>query len=199
MKKTQNVNIGGMVFTIDEDAYQRLADYLDSVEKHFRIERERKEIMTDIESRIGELLRMRLGSNREVIVMEDILEIMRILGDPDEFGVGKSTASEKEKEGSTRYYRRMYRDPDHRVLGGVCSGMGAYWHIDPVLFRILFLLAFLGFGVGILVYLLLWIILPPARTTAEKLEMRGEPVTFDTIGRFIKEEFEQVKENIKSK
>lgn len=196
MKKTNHVNIGGMVFTIDEDAYQRLAGYLDAVEAHFRDSEERQEIVGDIESRIADLLRKRMGT-REVVVMEDIVEIIGILGDPEEFG-GRGGSSEYTwKESHSRYYRRMYRDPDHRILGGVCAGMGAYWHIDPVLLRIAFLIAFLGFGIGFLIYLLLWIVLPPARTTAEKLEMRGEPVTFENIGKFVKEEFGQVKKNMK--
>lgn len=196
MKKTNHVNIGGMVFTIDEDAYQRLAIYLDAVEAHFRDSGERQEIMGDIESRIAELLKKRMGS-REVVVMEDIVEIIGILGDPEEFGGSDDRQAEKWKERHSRSYRRMYRDPDHRILGGVCAGMGAYWQIDPVLLRIAFLIAFFGFGIGFLIYLLLWIVLPPARTTAEKLEMRGEPVTFENIGKFVKEEFGQVKKNIK--
>lgn len=197
MKKTNHVNIGGMVFTIDEDAYQRLAGYLDAIEAHFRDSGERQEIIGDIESRIAELLRKRMGSSREVVVMEDVVEIIRILGDPEEFGDGSGGKAGTWKEPHSRYYRRMYRDPDHRILGGVCAGMGAYWHIDPVLLRIAFLIAFFGFGIGILIYLLLWIVLPPARTTAEKLEMRGEPVTFENIGKFVKEEFGQVKKNMK--
>lgn len=85
MKKTNHVNIGGMVFTIDEDACHRLAGYLEVVEAHFRDSGERQEIVGDIESRIAELLRKRMGS-REVVVMEDIVEIIGILGDPEEFG-----------------------------------------------------------------------------------------------------------------
>ena len=91
----------------------------------------------------------------------------------------------------------MYRDPDHRILGGVCSGMGAYWHIDPLIVRILFLVTFFGFGIGLLIYLLLWVVIPVARTTAQKLEMRGEPVTVENIKRFVREEFRNVKKNIK--
>ena len=91
----------------------------------------------------------------------------------------------------------MYRDPDTRILGGVCGGMGAYWHIDPIIVRVLFLIALFGFGIGFLLYILLWIVIPVAKTTAQKLEMRGEPVTVENIKRFVREEFGNVKKSMK--
>ena len=90
----------------------------------------------------------------------------------------------------------MYRDPDSRVIGGVCSGLSAYFGIDPVFLRLIFLIAFFGFGVGLLIYLILWIVLPEARTTAQKLEMRGEKVNVSNIGNFVKDEFNNMKRNI---
>jgi len=91
----------------------------------------------------------------------------------------------------------MYRDPDTRIFGGVCGGMGEYWHIDPLILRVLFLIAFFGFGIGLLIYVLLWIVIPVAKTTAQKLEMRGEPVTVENIKRFVREEFRNVKKSIR--
>jgi phage shock protein PspC (stress-responsive transcriptional regulator) len=195
MKKTQTVNIGGLVFNIDEDAYSRLGNYLLDIEGHFVNQEERKEIMADIEFRIAELLKTRITPFRQVIALEDIEEVIRIMGEPQAFaGMQGEDEPTRKKSGSSR---RMYRDGDHRVLGGVCSGMASYWDIDPILVRILFLVAFFGFGVGLLIYLILWIVIPPARTTAQKLEMRGEAVTFDNIGKFVKDEFNQVKKNMK--
>jgi phage shock protein PspC (stress-responsive transcriptional regulator) len=195
MKKTQTVNIGGQVFNIDEDAYSRLSNYLLEIEGKFLNQEEKKEIMADIEFRIGELLKARVSPYKQVITLTDIEEVIGVMGEPQAF----SGMDEEQEPGRRRTsgYRRMYRDGDHRVLGGVCSGMAAYWDIDPVLVRILFLIAFFGFGIGFLIYLILWIVIPPARTTAQKLEMRGEAVTFDNIGKFVKEEFNQVKKNMK--
>jgi phage shock protein PspC (stress-responsive transcriptional regulator) len=195
MKKTQTVNIGGMVFHIDEDAYSGLSQYLLEIESHFRNQEERRETMADIEFRIAELMKQKLTAHRQVIAIQDVEEIMKVMGDPAEF-----SSMEQEEEPLRRKsnpYRRLYRDPDHRFLGGVCSGIAAYWNQDPLLVRILFLVAFLGFGVGFLIYVLLWVVIPVAATTAQKLEMRGEEVNFGNIGRFVKDEFNQVKKNMK--
>jgi len=93
-------------------------------------------------------------------------------------------------------YKRMYRDQDNRILGGVCSGMGAYFRIDPIILRIIFVVAVLGFASGLIIYLILWVVIPEAKTTAQKLEMRGEPVNVSNIGKTVKEEFNRVKNNM---
>ncbi len=90
----------------------------------------------------------------------------------------------------------MYRDPDNRILGGVCAGMGAYWGADPLIIRIIFVVATLIFLSGAIIYLILWVVLPEAKTTAQKLEMRGEPVTISNIGKAVKEEFENIKKKM---
>jgi phage shock protein C len=91
----------------------------------------------------------------------------------------------------------MYRDPDNRVIGGVCSGMGAYWNIDPVILRIIFIALILAGGVGVMVYLILYIVLPEAKTTAQKIEMKGEPVNIHNIKEAVKNEFDSVRKNMK--
>ena len=194
MKRTTTVNIGGRVFNMDEDAHEMLEYYLASIAGQFEDEKERKEILDDVETRISELFSAKINSYRQVITVEDVSEMTKVMGKPSDFG-----PEEEPVHGyhAHKGYRRMYRNPDDRVLGGVCSGMGAYWHIDPLIIRILFLLAFFGFGIGFLIYILLWIVIPEARTTAQKLEMRGEPVTVDNIKRFVREEFKNVKKNIR--
>ena len=194
MKRTTTVNIGGRVFNMDEDAHNLLDYYLASVAGQFGDQKERKEILDDIESRIAELFSAKISPYRQVISIDDVNEVIGIMGKPSDFARedGKLPGYSAGKG-----YRRMYRNPDERVLGGVCSGMGAYWHIDPLITRIVFLVAFFGFGIGLLVYLLLWIVIPAARTTAQKLEMRGEPVTVDNIKRFVKDEFSHVKKNMR--
>ncbi|MBN2350904.1 MAG: PspC domain-containing protein [Bacteroidales bacterium] len=197
MKKTLTINLAGLVFNIDEDAYSKLKEYLETIEAQFSNEQDPKEIMTDIESRIAELLNSRKPDKQQAVTIEDINEIITIMGNPDEF------ADEEKSNGQTytsrKGYRRMYRDPDSRIIGGVCSGLGAYWSIDPSIIRIVFVvLTIFGFA-GVLIYLILWIVLPEANTVAQKLEMRGEPVNVNNIRDFFKEEFENVKRGMNFK
>jgi len=199
MKKPLTINLSGMVFHIDNDAYEKLKIYLDSIENHFANEEERREILADIETRIAEIFQGKINDNKQIITEKDVDEVIEIMGDPEEFGDvanGKEGGSKKGKY-TTSGYRRLYRDTENRILGGVCSGMGAYFRIDPLILRILFVIAFLGFLSGLLIYIILWIVIPEAKTTAQKLEMKGEPVTISSIGKAVKEEFENVKKNIK--
>jgi phage shock protein PspC (stress-responsive transcriptional regulator) len=201
MKKTFSVNLGNRVFSIDDDAYIRLKEYLDRIESYFSDEKEREDIINDIELRISELFTERLGLNKQVITLRDVEEVIAIMGDPKEIsgtegqaGDYKSHDSHQRRTGS----RRIYRDPDDRMIGGVCGGLAAYLGIDPVIVRILFIL-FLIFGIGFLVYIILWIVVPEAKTTAQKLEMRGDTVNASNIGNFVKEEFDSVKKSFSRK
>ena len=194
MKKTININLGGIVFNIDDDAYIKLKAYLDQIEIYFSNENEGGEILADIENRIAELFQERSKGTGRVIDMKDVDEVIRILGDPEEIGGPENGQGEHQrKRYSSKTYRRIYRDPDNRVLGGVCSGISAYWRMDPLILRILFLVSFLGFGIGLIIYLILWIVIPEARTATQKLEMKGEPVNISNIGKTVKEEFNNVK------
>ncbi|MFO7829936.1 MAG: PspC domain-containing protein, partial [Bacteroidales bacterium] len=113
--------------------------------------------------------------------------------------IEEEPTTEQSKKKSTTYQatKRLYRDPDNRFLGGVCGGLGAYFNIDPIVFRILFILIFFGMGSGLIIYIILWIAMPEAVTTAQKLEMRGEPVTVENIKKAVREEFENVRKNMK--
>ena len=197
MKRTLSINLSGSVFNIDDDAYNLLKKYLDLIESHFADEKEGREIISDIESRIAELFKERITDYKQVIVIKDVEEIIEIMGQPEEIGdpMDASGTGGREKFGPSRY-RRIYRDPDNRILGGVCGGMGAYWHIDPLIIRIIFAVASLIFLSGVLIYLILWIVIPEAKTTAQKLEMRGEPVNISNIGKAVKEEFQNFKKKM---
>ena len=199
MKKTVSVNLGGFVFNIDEDAYNELQIYLSLIEKHFRHDQGRQEIIDDIEARIAELFRDKTGSGKQVINIGDVQEIIKIMGKPEEMGEGENEEYQQEVPYDTgrRSYRRIYRDPDNRIIGGVCSGLAAYWQFDPLILRIIFIVAFLGFGVGLFIYLILWIVIPEAKTVAQKLEMRGEPVTASNIGKAVRDEFNNIRKNMK--
>jgi phage shock protein PspC (stress-responsive transcriptional regulator) len=196
MKKTFTINLNGIVFNIDEDAYEKLHAYLAAIEKHFAKEEERKEIIMDIEARLAEIFGGRINASKQVITIDDVNDVIQIMGQPGDFTEDDQTQGTDESVTNHKKYRRMYRDPDNRLIGGVCSGLSAYFGMDPVFLRLIFLIAFFGFGVGLLIYLILWIVLPEARTTAQKLEMRGEKVNVSSIGNFVKDEFDNVKRSM---
>jgi phage shock protein PspC (stress-responsive transcriptional regulator) len=181
MKITENVNLAGLVFTIDEDAMLKLQNYLNAIERYFGAKDEREEIVADIESRIAELFQTQLNKSKEVISMIEVDQVIETLGMPEQI-MGEEESGENHKEFyTTQKPHKLYRDPDNRVLGGVCTGLGAYLNIDPVILRVLFVIfAFIGFGGG-LVYIALWIILPPAISVQDKFEMKGYKVNKKTF------------------
>ena len=195
MNKTVTVNIGGIVFHIDENAYERFKQYLEAVRGHFSAADGRDEIMQDIESRIAEMFQERVGDSKQVITLTDVEEVTRLMGKPEDFGDSREeTASQgSAPEAGAPLKRRLFRDPDDKLLGGVCSGVANYLSIDAVWVRLAFAFIFFVFGTGFLLYILLWIIIPEAKTTAEKLQMRGEPVTISNIEKNVKEEMEQLR------
>lgn len=195
MKKTLTVNISGMVFHIDEDAYNVLNDYLQSIRQHFSRTEGGDEIIEDIEARIAEMLKERIGDNRQVITLDDIEEIINAIGQPSEFGEEfEDEPSAAYSGGNGKKTKRLYRDTDHAVLGGVCSGLGAYFHTDPVWFRIAFVVSCLpGLGTPLLVYVILWAIVPEAKTITERLEMKGEKVNISNIEKSVREEIDNLK------
>jgi len=195
MKITVSINLGGYSFNIDEDAYAELKRYLKNLEIHFAGEESSSEILSDIEARMSELFRGRLNSYKHVISIDDVRYAISVLGTPEDISDNEGTSA-REKFSSPGYHR-MYRDPDHRVIGGVCAGMGAYWNIEPWIVRIIFfVLAMMG-GLGIVIYLILYIVLPEAKTTAQKIEMKGEPVNIHNIKDSVKKEFDTVTKNMK--
>lgn len=205
MNKTVSINIAGIVFHIEEDAYERLKSYLDSLRMKFHAEEGRDEILADIESRIAEILTQKKGPAREVVIMKDIEEVIAMMGEPEAIsdeGNNQQSESKTQQDARSEEYerrgrRRLFRDPDDKVVGGVCSGIGHYFDIDPVWIRLGFALMFFIGGTGILFYILLMIIIPRAETTAEKLEMRGDPVDVNNIRRSIKEEFDELGNRVK--
>lgn len=199
MKTTVTINLGGFIFHIDDDAYEVLHSYLIALERQFTNETDYKEILSDIESRLAELFTETLANKKDVISKEDVAKIISIMGEPQDFSTEDNQSNQSTKRTMSSYQstKRLYRDPDNRVLGGVCGGLGAYFNSDPLLFRILFIIIFFGFGSGLIIYLILWIAVPEAVTTAQKLEMRGEPITIENIKKAVREEFETVKKNMK--
>ena len=194
MKITVSINLGGYSFDIDEDAYSELKRYLKNLELHFAGEESSSEILSDIETRMAELLRSKLTGYKQVITLNDVNEVISIMGNPEDFSDNEGP-SRKEKF-STPGAHRMYRDPDKRIIGGVCAGMGAYWDIEPWIIRIIFFALTMAGGLGILIYLILYVVLPEAKTTAQKIEMKGAPVNIHNIKDSVKKEFDTVRKNM---
>src|SRR5512133_196194 len=194
MKITVSINLGGYSFNIDEDAYAELKMYLRNLELHFAGEESSSEILSDIETRIAELFRTKLTKYKQVIDIKDVQQVMTILGTPEDISdnEGPSTRDKFSSPG----YHRMYRDTDHRVIGGVCAGMAAYWDLEIWLVRLIFFILAM-MGIGFLIYLILYIVLPEAKTTAEKIQMKGNPVNIHNIKDSVKKEFDTVRKNMK--
>ena len=174
MKKAIQINLAGTVFHIDEDAYEILRDYLNGVEDQFSGSSDGSEVIQDMEHRMAELFAEKLRPHRKVIATEDVKEVLKTMGAPNDFGEQKNKRAENtnRERRSNRHYRRMYRDPDDKPVGGVCSGLSYYFNTDPLLIRILFVISlFVGFG--FLAYIVLWIALPMAQTADQVSEMRS--------------------------
>ncbi|MBN2773608.1 MAG: PspC domain-containing protein [Prolixibacteraceae bacterium] len=115
-------------------------------------------------------------------------------------GVPEEIEGEDENENYSagKNNKKLYRDPDHKVIGGVCGGLAAYFNMDPVIMRLIFVFLFLINGLGLLVYIILWIAVPEAKTTAQRLEMRGKAVTVDNIEKWIKKEYQDIESRVKN-
>ncbi len=200
MKKAIKINLSGIIFHIDEDAYDRLKKYLDAISSYFSDQEESKEIINDIEARIAELFEEKKTKEEDVVNIDMVNEVIEIMGNPEDIAdTGEEIPGDQKYSRSSRTKnKRLYRDPDNSVISGVCGGLAAYFNIDPVIFRLLFVFVFFFGGASLLLYVILWIVLPKAETAAQKLEMRGEAVNVSNIEKKVKKEFEAAKENVKA-
>ncbi len=203
MKPTTTINLNGLVFYIDDDAYQTLFTYLNDVRRQIGETVDNEEIMHDVEARIAELFNEML-QHKGIQVINNFMvhQVMDQLGKPEDFAPEESTISsdkmdESSNENGTsngdgasninnasnenRPRRRLYLDKDNALLGGVCAGLAAYLGINVVWVRIIFVLCLFLYGAALPIYLLMWIIAPAARTAAQRLEMRGETPSIENI------------------
>ena len=192
MNKTISINIGGQFFHIEEDAFTQLDHYINAIKLSIA-EEGRDEIIDDIENRIAELFQQRITQPNGVIRKAEVEEIISIMGQPEDYIIDDnantnaySTANETNSQDNKRV-RKLYRDPDSKILGGVCSGIGHYFNIDPVWMRILFIVLVFFYGVSFLIYPILWIIIPKAVTPSQILEMKGIPVNINNIEKEVRE------------
>lgn len=183
MKQTVNINLGGYAFVIEEDAYLTLSDYLDRIKSSLKDDAE--EISNDIEERIAEILNEKCKTS-QVVSLSMVEEAKKRIGNPKDISSGNQEDTHKTSSTS----KRMYRDMEKRVLGGVCSGLGNYLSVDPAFLRILFVVFFiLGLMtrmevfalISMLGYVILWIAMPAARTVEEKCEMKGKPMKLENF------------------
>ncbi len=201
MNKTVNINLGGMFFHIDEDAYQKLTRYFDAIKRSLSNSSGQDEIIKDIEMRVSELLTEKQKTEKHVVGLKDVDEVITVMGQPEDYRIdeeGIGNTSTHFSSNSSAINRKLYRDKDNGMVGGVLAGLGHYFGIDKVWLRIFFLILFFAWGTGVLAYIILWIVMPEATTTAEKLEMTGEPVTISNIEKKVREEFENVSEKFKN-
>jgi phage shock protein PspC (stress-responsive transcriptional regulator) len=197
MNKTITINLGGIVFHIDEDAYQKLSRYFDAIKRSLTNASGQDEIINDIELRISELLSEKLISDKHVIGLKEIDEVIAVMGQPEDYIIEDETTNGTSYQANKKS-KKLYRDKEKGMIGGVAAGLSHYFGIDVVWIRVVSLLLFFGFGTGALAYIILWIAIPEAVTTSEKLEMTGEPVTISSIEKKVREEFDSVSEKIKN-
>lgn len=191
MDKTISITLGGLLFTVTEDAYAKLSAYLEKLKANLSGKYGADEIQSDIEYRIAELCQEIIEKdNRNVLYLNDIESILSQMGDPDEFI--EEDENEPSPTAHTKSAKKLFRDGENKYVGGVCAGIAAFLNIDPIIVRVLFLVAFFGFGTGFLVYLILWALLPEAKTASDRLRMKGENVTLKNIQDTIKEKAKEV-------
>lgn len=202
MNKTVTINISGIIFHIEEDAYDKLSKYLSTIRSYFSKADGGNEIMSDIEARVAEMLQSKTSAVKQVVLMADVDYVIESMGKPEEFAGDAQTGNTNDDSENIDFSyadnikKRLYRDGDHKVLGGVCSGIGHYFGFDPVWLRIALALLLFFAGTGVLLYIILWIAIPEAKTTAEKLAMRGEKVDINNISKAVKEEAEQLRKRM---
>ena len=202
MQRILQINIAGRILPIEEDAYNILKDYITSLERQFG-GADGKEIIEDIENRIAELFSIRLQGGSPAIDRDDVKKVMDTLGAAsdlrDEPGGQSSSRTYSRPNGNSGYYAgpppnynrqnppshdRLLRDPFDKVIGGVCSGIGHYFEIDPVIVRLIMVVLFLVFGIGFIAYIIAWIVIPVAKSREELYNMNnGNPMTFHDITR----------------
>lgn len=200
MNKTVNINLAGMFFHIDEDAYLKLSRYLEAIKRSFTDSQGRSEIIADIEARIAELFSERIQNQRQVVGINLVDEIIGIMGQPEDYLVDDEIFEDEPRpnyQKKSQASRRLYRDTDNSYVGGVSAGLGHYFGIEALWIRLIWVLLIFGAGTGFLLYILLWALIPEAKTTAEKITMTGDPVNISNIEKKIKDGIDTVSENLK--
>ncbi len=203
MNKTVNINLAGTFFHIDEDAFAKLTRYLDAIRRSFSDPNGQDEIIKDIEARISELFSEKINDTSQVITLKELDEVIAVMGQPEDYMVDEeifedAPPTQKSQTRSQASHKQLFRDTDNKFIAGVSSGLGHYFSIDAIWIRLAWIaLVLLGVGAPILIYILLWILIPEAITTSDKLKMNREPVNISNIEKKIKEELKNASDKIK--
>ncbi|WP_343485882.1 PspC domain-containing protein [Allomuricauda sp. d1] len=201
MNKTVNINLANTFFHIDEEAYNKLRRYLEAIKRSFSGTTGSDEIIADIEARIAELFLEKMEHERQVITQKEVDAVIEVMGQPEDYMVDEDIFEDAPKEKATEprgRVKKLYRDIDHKYIGGVCAGLEYYLGIDALWIRIIFILLAVFTGFGLIAYILLWILVPEAATTSQKLDMTGEPINISNIERKVKEGFDDVADKVKN-
>ncbi len=203
MQRIIQINIAGRLIPIEEDAYLILKEYIASLHRHFANEQGKDEIIQDIEYRISELFTTRLNTGAPSIDCADVQKLIETLGAA--YTLGAESAPQASPYLPARYeetfrnknyggQKRLFRNPNDKMLGGVCSGLANYFDVDPIIMRLIFVTMVFGLGIGFVAYFIAWIIIPVPRTPEELAEMTGgEPLTFHTLKRNVGAELQDLK------
>ncbi len=202
MKPIINVGIGGKSFVIEEDAYGKLKRYFEAFKGNVS-SAGKNEVMNDLEERVAELLAEKTTQYKDVVDMAMVNAIIKQMGMPDgeefddsfeaNFRRGASRFAEGVENAANEVFgkseKRLFRKPHSGGLGGVCSGLSAYFNVDTTIIRLIFILLFIFGCSGLLIYIILWIIVPKAKSPVDMCMMYGLPVTPENIERFSRENF----------
>lgn len=199
MKKVINITLGSIVFAIDEDAYSALSSYLEQIKSNLTAGDDVKEIIDDVEIAIAEKFIARKRSEKMAVTSADVAAVIGEMGSPVEFSESKEEAADAKQtttpqEPAAEPKKRLYRDKDNAIVAGVSSGIANYFDIDPVIVRLIFVIAVFFNGLGLLAYIILWLVVPIAETTAEKYAMRGERVTLKDISERVKKNLDDIEQ-----
>jgi phage shock protein PspC (stress-responsive transcriptional regulator) len=202
MNKTVNINLAGIFFHIDEDAYLKLSRYLEAIKRSFTDSQGRSEIIADIEARIAELFSERIQNEKQVVGVKLVDEVITIMGQPEDYLVDDDIFEDEPQPRqrlSSKCSKKLYRDTDNSYVGGVAAGLSHYFGIESIWTRLIWLLLAIGSGgTFVLIYLIFWALVPEATTTAEKLTMTGDAVNISNIEKKIKDGIDSVSENLKN-
>ena len=198
MNKTIIININGIIFHIEEDAYELLRNYMTDVKRHFMNSADSLEITTDIENRIAEMFTEILGrEGKQVVVEEDVKRVVAQMGSVADFETAEQdTKAHFTTDSAYAEPRRLFRDPDDHLISGVCAGIANYFDVDPVWIRAAFLLTSLAAGSGFFVYLVLWLVVPKAVTRADRMAMKGEKLDLQGFKKNFEEEMNSMRGHI---
>ncbi len=199
MNKTVSINLGSRNFFIEETAYQKLDAYLSSVKAHFAPYRGSAEIVSDMEDRIAEKFSEKFKNDPQAVITEkDVESLIGELGTVEDFSAeeGKGGRTQGKPEAGSLAPKRLMRNQDDKIIAGVCSGIAAYFDVDPIIIRFIFGILIFAWGSIIPIYLLLWIIMPSAKTVTEKMQMRGERLNMDSLSHTIKERAAEFKHHM---